>query len=89
MKESTSKVKPLFLTQKNSEAASGEQLKFWKRHYPHLVRRIGSKDVIVSEELEQAVKASGGAVLTIKTEPANQADAAEQVRELLRRAGGR
>ncbi len=88
MKESTSEVKPLFLTKKNSEPATGEQLKFWKAHYPHLVRRIGRKDVIVAAELERAVQATGKPVAAAQNDVDAGADPAEAVRSILRRAGG-
>jgi hypothetical protein len=91
LKDQQSKVKPdvaalkaLFVTQQNSKPATGENLKFWKFHYPHLVRRIGRKDVIVTAELERAVQGNADIAVSGK----GDTDPAEAVRSILRRAGG-
>lgn len=93
MKDETRAVKaqaavcPLFITQQNSEAATGENFRFWKANFPHLVRRISRRDVIVAAELERDVAQHGlpgespiDSVVTV--------DPAEAVRSILRRAGG-
>lgn len=79
-------VRPLFITSQNSDAATGLPFRRWKDHFPHLVRRVGRKDVIPAADLEQAVQQ--GLARMIGDVPANEVDAAEQVRQLLRRAGG-
>lgn len=80
-------VRPLFITQQNSEAATGEQFRFWKANFPHLVRRIGRRDVIVAAELERDVAQRGlpgASPINAVATP----DPAEAVRSILRRAGG-
>lgn len=87
-------VRPLFVTKHNSDAVTGADFRRWKEHFPHLVRRVGRKDVIVAAELERAVQ--DGIRQALETPEAERhLDAAEKVRELLRncenvrKAGGR
>jgi hypothetical protein len=82
-------VRPLFVSKLNSVAVTGVDFRRWKDHYPHLVRRVGRKDVIVAADLERAVQQSGAKAPTHQLVTAEVvADPAEQVRQLLRRAGG-
>jgi hypothetical protein len=78
-------VKPRFVTSQNSEVSTGEKFRFWKTNFPHLVRRVGRRDVIVADELEAAVQHAGGETNVVQlTAPVDPADA---VRSILRRAG--
>jgi hypothetical protein len=79
-------VRPLFITKQNAESATGENFRFWKSNYPHLVRRVGRKAVIVAAELERAVAEYEKETKVVSIQPA---DPAEAVRLILRRAGER
>ena len=48
MKATSEKIRALFVTEQNSDLTTGEHFRFWKANFPHLVRRIGRKDVIVA-----------------------------------------
>lgn len=82
--------RPVFITKGNSLAATGQDLRFWKQHFPHLVRHVARKDVLLADELEQAVSRAGAPIHNAGSDIVNSdGDPAEAVRELLRRAGGR
>jgi hypothetical protein len=81
-------VQPRFITKANSEAVTGLEFRRWCDHFPTLVRFVGRKRVMVADELQRAVQDCRREQAPAGTNGSGEADPAEQVRKMLRRAGG-